>query len=287
MAPKVDRATLLRLLVATLTTGSLLFYVTARFLADVDVYAAQDDCSKVPDVPSIPSAVALEETSRMLITGGLQEHEPDWTALLPPNMDVTYYPVLNASSGYVNKGHEAMFYLRYIVDHYDTLPAHMIFVHDHHRAWHNSDTTDRSIVHLLSDLRWSFVEEQGFVNLRCQTKPNCPSILPLHSFIRAGKMESFFQEAWKILFQDDFGPLEQIAATCCAQFAVTREAVQLRPRAFYANIINWLEQSSGTDWQLGRVLEYTWHIIFGREFVNCPDADICRLNLYGYKRELF
>lgn len=35
------------------------------------------------------------------------------------------------------------------------------------------------------------------------------------------------------------------------------------------------------DYDSGRVLEYMWHIMFGKEAVNCPDADDCYCRLYG------
>ncbi|CCG81516.1 Putative uncharacterized protein [Taphrina deformans PYCC 5710] len=292
MDPKSLRSRYLRaILAAVFGLACILCYVAGR------PFGADEDESGIVTVQSLPelslhvqharSLPATEDYSKMLITGGLDSKAPSWISMLPKDMDATYFPVLDSSSNYVNKGHEAMFYLRYIVDNFDALPKYMVFVHDHKRAWHNSDSTDRSIVHLLSDVQWSFVEQEGFVNLRCQRKPNCPSILPLQGFVRAGKMETFFEEAWSDVFEEEFGPLGQIAATCCAQFAVTRDAVHLRSLEFYQNLIHWLEDSDGTDWQLGRVLEYTWHIIFGKSLINCPDADVCRSNLYGYHPELF
>ena len=31
----------------------------------------------------------------------------------------------------------------------------------------------------------------------------------------------------------------------------------------------------------GRIIEYTWHIIFGKNAVHCPIAKECYCNLYG------
>ncbi len=31
----------------------------------------------------------------------------------------------------------------------------------------------------------------------------------------------------------------------------------------------------------GRVLEYSWHIIFGRPPVHCPNAKVCYCKIYG------
>lgn len=280
-----------RLVIASLGLALVVFFVLARPHYDADAHAWRyHETRSSTDVPSAVvqmSDFTPDNVTRTLVTGGLDDVGPAWLSLLPTNMDHVYYPVLRDPETYTNKGHEAMFYLRYIVDNYDALPNFMVFVHNHKRAWHNSDVTDRSILHLLTDLRWDFVAQEGFVNLRCQSKPNCPSILPLSGFVRAGKMENFFERAWEDVFEDEFGPLGQIAATCCAQFAVTREAVHGRPREFYRSLVAWLERSGGTDWQLGRVLEYTWHILFGKDPIHCPDADVCRANLYGYRTEEF
>lgn len=275
------------LLVATLGFGLLLLVV----LVDTKGNATwlRMGQRKTQEAMERPHLKAFRPTgvSRTLITGGLSPDPPSWLRSLPSDMTTAYYPVYDNSTGYVNKGNEAMFYLGFIIQHYDALPDFMVFVHDHRRAWHNSDATDRSILRLLEDLRWEYVREQGFVNLRCQRKPNCPSIVSLHGFMRPGKIETFFETAWADLFQAEFGPMPQIAATCCAQFVVTRDAVHARPLEFYRQIRAWILESPGTDWQVGRVLEYTWHIIFGRPFIHCPDEATCRRNLYGYEPEPF
>lgn len=194
--------------------------------------------------------------TRVIVAGGLRMESPEWFSQLPKNIQPKYYPVRDSSSGYVNKGHEAMFYLQYIIDHYDHLPDFMVFVHDHHRAWHNSDVTDRSIIHLLGDLKWDYVASEGFVNLRCVSNPNCPYIEPLQGHLTTGDMKNFFDEAWATLLEPEFGPQTEIAATCCAQFVVTRETVRLRSLEFYKRAKSWILLSRGSDWEIGRVFEY-------------------------------
>lgn len=194
--------------------------------------------------------------SRIIIAGGLSREKPGWFSQLPENMMQKYYPVRDTSSGYINKGHEAMFYLQYIIDHYETLPDFMVFVHDHHRAWHNSDVTDRSTIHLLRDLKWTYVATQGFVNLRCIGDPNCPTIEPLGGYLQVGDMKDFFEAAWKELLEPEFGPQPTLAATCCAQFVVTRDTVITKPKEFYVRAKDWIVASDGSDWQIGRVFEY-------------------------------
>jgi hypothetical protein len=35
------------------------------------------------------------------------------------------------------------------------------------------------------------------------------------------------------------------------------------------------------DYMSGRVLEYTWHILFGKQAVNCPSAEDCYCKTFG------
>ena len=54
-------------------------------------------------------------------------------------------------------------YIQYIVEHYDRLPASVVFMHAHHSAWHRGDA-----VGLLQRLRWGAVP---FANLRYEVQP--------------------------------------------------------------------------------------------------------------------
>ena len=76
----------------------------------------------------------------------------------------------------MNKGHEAMAYLTYIIDNYASLPSVMAFVHPHRSgflsAWH-TDTPLHSNVDALNSLQISFVQQNGYVNLRCNWNPGC------------------------------------------------------------------------------------------------------------------
>ena len=49
-------------------------------------------------------------------------------------------------------------YIQYIVEHYDRLPANIVFMHAHRSAWHRGDALG-----LLPRLRWGAVP---FANLR-------------------------------------------------------------------------------------------------------------------------
>ena len=57
------------------------------------------------------------------------------------NTNIMIYDKENSENPYnipVNKGNEASVYLKYIIDHYDTLTDFTYFIHDEEEAWHHS-----------------------------------------------------------------------------------------------------------------------------------------------------
>ena len=59
----------------------------------------------------------------------------------------------------------------------------------------------------------------------------------------------------------------QIGAACCAQFAVSKEQVRTRPLSDYKRFRDWIVETEKSDAKSGRVLEFLWHIIFGKDAV--------------------
>ena len=60
---------------------------------------------------------------------------------------------------------------------------------------------------------------------------------------------------------------QKIAAPCCAQFFVSREAILARPLETWVGLRKWLIETPLDSRSSGRVLEYTWHLWFGMEDV--------------------
>ncbi|KAL5341020.1 hypothetical protein BJX70DRAFT_85524 [Aspergillus crustosus] len=185
----------------------------------------------------------------------------------------------------MNKGREALAYLLYIVEHYHDLPSTMVFIHSHRDgwpgAWH-TDTMDYSNVESIRSLQIDFVQRNGYANLRCQSSPGCPNeIEPFRDPPRPGKnAEQVYVDAWRSLFGNDNVP-EVIGAPCCSQFAVSKDQVLKRPLSDYQRYYNWVLTNDLPDDLTSRVMEYTWHIIFGQEAVYCPDVFQCYEDVYG------
>lgn len=169
----------------------------------------------------------------------------------------------------VNKGREANVYLTYIIDNYESLPPTIAFVHSHEdgfpQAWH-TDAPNYSNVESLQSLNLDFVQRNGYANLRCISIPGCPDeIQPFRQpYEEYRTSEHAYAEAWRHLFSNDDVP-NVVGTPCCAQFAVSRDQVRMRPLEFYTKAHHWLLETSLDDDTSGRVFEYMWHIIFGQE----------------------
>ena len=179
---------------------------------------------------------------------------------------------------------------RYIIDNYESLPDIAIFSHADTYQWHNDDPLYDG-KRVLSRLQLSYVLQQGYVSLRCVWTLGCPVEIrpfeeaqapapasdPHSDKARAG---SFFKSAFEELFPDTPVP-EAVGVTCCAQFAVTAETIKQRSRSDYERYRAWLLKTDLNDHLSGIVMEYLWHIIFGRDAVHCPDAQQCYCKMYG------
>ena len=171
----------------------------------------------------------------------------------------------------INKGREANAYLTYIVNNYDRLPDTIVFLHSHRngypKAWHN-DADEYDNVRSIRDLQIDFVQQQGYANLRCIGIPGCPDeIQPFRDPPEEHRAsEHALPEAWRYMFgKVDIPPV--LGTACCSQFAVSRKQIFARPKSDYSRYLKWLMHTDLDDAVSGRVFEYLWHVIFGRDAV--------------------
>ena len=214
-------------------------------------------------------------TDKIVVMGKLQEENTDWVSEFLPDWNNAIYIVDNTTlplSTAQNKGKEANAYLTYIIQHYHDLPSTIAFLHSHRQgypeAWH-TDATDHDAVKMLQNLNIAFVQEHGYANLRCLWEPGCPDELqPFRQPCKRDEdgrcTEHAFADMWKVLFEGIETP-KVVATPCCAQFAVSREQIWKRPLSDYERYHEWLMSTDLPDDISGRVFEYLWHIIFGRD----------------------
>ncbi|KAF2181981.1 hypothetical protein K469DRAFT_587523 [Zopfia rhizophila CBS 207.26] len=182
-----------------------------------------------------------------------------------------------------NKGRESMVYLTFIIENYDKLPDNILFIHPNRYQWHNDDP-DYDGLPMLRHFQIPYLEEEGYVNIRCAWSLGCPSeIRPLaeegehRAAVHAG---GDYKKAFEKLFPGKPVP-KYVGVSCCAQFAATREKILERPKSNYVYYREWLLSTDLDDAISGRILEYSWHMIFGKEPVHCPSAEVCYCKVFG------
>ncbi len=163
-----------------------------------------------------------------------------------------------------------MAYLTYLVDHYSALPAIIAFVHPHRdgypTAWH-TDADGYNNAKSLNGLKLDYVKEHGYANLRCIYIPGCPDeIQPFRSpYEEHRTAEHAMIDTWAFMFGNESQVPAVLATPCCSQFAVSRDQVLARPRSDYLRYRDWLIETTLDDATSGRIMEYLWHVIFGRD----------------------
>lgn len=189
----------------------------------------------------------------------------------------------------------------YIIDRYETLPGNILFHHAERFQWHNDDP-DYDALQLLKRFRIPYLQEQGYVNLRCAWILGCPVEIYPHEDRLDGPGEDVIPTA-KHIYSKSYSELfpgyevpSEVGVPCCSQFGVTRETVLSRPKEDYVRYREWLLETKLSDAISGRVFEYAWHskyhkpdyrailtitVIFSKESVHCPHAGDCYCKQYG------
>ncbi|KAJ5706673.1 hypothetical protein N7488_006474 [Penicillium malachiteum] len=215
--------------------------------------------------PAIPRPLANEKelviaAMRNSDMSWVDQNLPDWPkniyrADVPPGEAEFTVPE--------NKGNEAMVYLTYLIDRYDSLPDVMVFVHGGRYQWHNDNPLYDSVIS-IKDLQLQFVRQSGYVNLRCAWAIGCPAELEPARYLRerpddVGHPTAMeFPNGFMELFPGEEVP-EVVGVPCCSQFALSREVVRARGKEEYERMRKWLIESPLDAGTSGRIFEYAWH----------------------------
>lgn len=181
---------------------------------------------------------------------------PDWQKFIYVMDD----PTANLTVA-KNKGRESTAYLSFIIDHYHKLPNYMLFLHAARYQWHNEDPMYDGVPP-IQNLQLPYVDEEGYVNMRCTWLLGCPS--EIHPAGYSSKTDGVaetneaYPEVMKVLLPGTPVP-EAVGVHCGAQFAVSKKMILQRPLSDYQKIRDWLWETSLPDNVSGRVLEYMWH----------------------------
>ncbi|KAF9886467.1 hypothetical protein FE257_011373 [Aspergillus nanangensis] len=230
-----------------------------------------------------PSPVARSSTKEMVVAS-VTSDDVSWMYDYFPDWNKNIYVVNDKNAPLTvskNKGRESMVYLTYIIDNYDHLPDNVLFIHPQRYQWHNDDPYYDGVP-MLQHFQLPYLQKQGYVNLRCVWVLGCPGeIHPLsddhRENIHAGE---YFETGFKELFPGVAVPKE-VGVSCCAQFGVTRWKIRERPKSDYVRFRKWLADTDLPDDLSGRIMEYSWHMIFGQDPVHCPSAEECYCKVFG------
>lgn len=244
-----------------------------------------------------------KEITKIIVMGKMKSEDTDWVAQEMTDWQNAIYavdldPDEESPTGHrtsMNKAKEVMPYLTYITDNYPDFPDVMAFIHAHRRgmpqAWHN-DAPGYDAVNMLRSLRLDTVMSRGYVNLRCNTEVGCPDEVQPWRDPRdeAKHAEHAYPYIYANFFNASFEEMKQqipvVATQCCAQFAVSKEQMLQRSKAEYVHYRTFIEETHYDDDVAGRVLEYMWHIIFGRDAVHCENMFQCWCEVYGRCRNM-
>ncbi|OOF90022.1 hypothetical protein ASPCADRAFT_212302 [Aspergillus carbonarius ITEM 5010] len=235
--------------------------------------------------PSASAAARQRQTiTKEMVVASITGDDVSWLYEYFPEWHKSVYVVDDKNAKLtvqLNKGRESMVYLTYIIDNYDNLPDSILFIHPERYQWHNDDPYYDGVP-VLRNFQVPYLQKQGYVNLRCAWVLGCPAeIHPLtdshRSDVHAGE---YFKTGFMELFPEAEVP-DEVGVSCCAQFAVTSWKIRERPKSDYVRYRKWLAETTLPDALSGRIMEYSWHMIFGKGPVYCPTAEECYCKVFG------
>ena len=235
------------------------------------------------------SLPAGQNHSLVIVTGHLSSEDVSWLY----SSRLAHIPKAIYKIGAVNttlpanKGHEAMVYLTYILDHYPNFPDVVLFIHPHETAWHNDILNDLSMPTTIERLNLNHVVRQGYFNTRCHLDPGCPNWLTVdqwrwkYDLKHKPEEPSLSTEVFHEMHGQEVAVPRWISQPCCAQFAVSGERILGRPREFYERYRQWIIDTELGDETSGRLMEYSYQYLFTGMWEWCPSQHQCYCEGYG------
>ena len=231
--------------------------------------------------PKVPGS----NYSQVLVVPRLRNDNVSWIERELPGINTAVY-VANEPTAKshppLNKGHEVMIYLTYIIDHYFSLPDIIIFMHAHRWTHHNIELLSYDSAAMVRRLSHAYVAREGYVNMRCRWYPGCPEWLhPADTRDVIGKQEGVvLSQCWRELFPSEPIP-SALGQGCCAQFAVSKVRVLSIPLSRFVFYRDWILKTPLNDYVSGRIWEYLWQYLFTGDGIYCPSENACHCQAFG------
>jgi hypothetical protein len=163
-----------------------------------------------------------------------------------------------------NIGNEASSYLFYIINNWESLPKHLIFIHDENSSWHHDGKITDNITKWIQEY-----ENNGSTYYEF----NSVSVNPEHIQNGHPNTEPGFQKFYTENLEQYLGKWTDLPLKprkCCAQFIVSREQIKKNPLEMYKKLYHWilndnddtLDGTRGKSYTKGLYCEFIWNFIF-------------------------
>lgn len=154
-------------------------------------------------------------------------------------------------------GGVALVYLTYIVDNYDSLPEHVIFLHGKEYCIHHPDSLVRLVNMQLS-------QDIVFKELGFRRSPSFMACHPLYvdklKSLWTNIIEGHVSGALSTRFNELVNDRERLyGGKAHSKMVINRRAIQLHPLELYVSLLNWCKHSidPATD-----LLEPLWEVLW-------------------------
>lgn len=161
------------------------------------------------------------------------------------------------------------------------MQSYSVFLHAQRYQWHNDDPMFDGVPP-IQNLQLDAVDIRGYVSMRCTFGPGCPvgpkprlkgkDKWPGHSHVYTERIKEWFPNI----------PIPRhLGARGGGQFAVSKAQIQARSLRDYEQYREWIWHSGYASQISGTVMEYLWHMIFGRDPIDCMPAPECFCQNFG------
>ena len=157
-----------------------------------------------------------------------------------------------------NIGYETSSYLKFIIEFYDELPAHVAFIHGHENAYHQT----RDLAEILNSNEWK------------TGKYYTLNFYPINRCIDGDDIARPLLKNIAIVWNEYFKPYLNIPTPscvetdCCAQFVLPRDIIKRYPKSVYEHWYKLIMSDSQEKFNINTkdmaiVFEHVWYLIFG------------------------
>ncbi len=172
------------------------------------------------------------------------------------------YPANTRFRSIPNLGVEGLAYVQYILDHYDSLPHKILFMHAHPKSWHQ----EWDVLQILQRVVWEHPTEYCSVN-------DYPFTMIKYDIHVQGSVE-----LWNTIFADSYGDIPlYLEGHCCAQFVVSSKAIHQYPYKKWEQMRDYLVRDNPLYDSKQRAISFErlWKYIFTRTTTLDKRQDLC------------